>query len=167
MPFPPPLTQAQLIEPGDIVPGDLPSDLLRYPQKIACNILARPWPATLPMGIIVGPHIVVGTHNVRILEADRVIDKARIDIGLEVGAGGHFRRDRGVLMAHAVLVVGQPEEMWYPADIEFSQHDLQARKTIEDAVIDELGKRALGRVMQTGVAVARIVTVILKTMARK
>ena len=50
---------------------------------------------------------------------------------------------------------------------EFGQDDFQARKTIEDAVVDELGERALGRVMQTGVAVARIVTVVLKTMARE
>src|SRR5262245_44277884 len=57
--------------------------------------------------------------------------------------------------------------MGYPADIEFGQHDLQARETIEDAVVDELSEGALGRVVQTRMAVARIVRIILKTMARK
>ena len=40
-------------------------------------------------------------------------------------------------------------------------------KPIEDAIVDELGEGALGGVMQTRVAVARIVGIILKAMARK
>ena len=38
--------------------------------------------------------------------------------------------------------------MRYPADIEFGQDNLQPRKKIEDAVIDELREGALRRVMQ-------------------
>jgi len=68
-------------------------------------------------------------------------------------------------VAHTVLVVSQPEEMGYPADIEFGQNNLQARKTIEDAVVDELGEGALRRVMQAGMTVAWIVAIVLKTMA--
>ena len=51
--------------------------------------------------------------------------------------------------------------MGYPTDIEFSQHDLQARKPVKDAIIDQLGEGALGGVMQTGMAIAGIVGVVL------
>jgi hypothetical protein len=107
---------AKVVEPDDIVPGDLSFDLLRYPLKIAFNILARPRPATLPVGIVIGPHVVVGTHQVRVLEADRVIDEARIHIGLEIRAEWHPGRDRGILVTHAVLIVGEPEEVGHPAE---------------------------------------------------
>ncbi len=51
-----------------------------------------------------------------------------------------FGRDRRVFMAHAILVIRQPEEVRHPTDIELGQHKFEPRIAIKHAVVDDLGQ---------------------------
>ena len=53
-----------VIETFRILPRDLLLDVLRHALKIARNIVPRARPTALPMGVIVGPHVIVGADHI-------------------------------------------------------------------------------------------------------
>src|SRR6266850_7627582 len=88
------LGQGKAIEPGRVLPHDLPLFVLRNPFEIPLDDLARTRPGRDGMGIVGGPHDVLHPDELPAGYPDPIIDERREDLAPEVFTRRELQRRR-------------------------------------------------------------------------
>src|SRR5579859_5240029 len=97
----------------------------------------------LSVRVVRRPHDVVGAVPVEQIHEDRIVDERGIYLPLDVFAGLERQFDIGD-PAPRVFVDAIKKE-WYPGDVIFGRHDLEAWESLENAADDQRRQRAFDR----------------------